>query len=83
MSQKDWKQTNSRIWLAEIDLDRSLGYNYNNNYNNNQLYFSMVILESIKYWSTRGPQNKLKINANTYNNEVIKLGDLTIKIWWK
>ena len=24
MSQKDWKQTNSRIWLAKIDLDRLL-----------------------------------------------------------
>ena len=23
-SQKDWKQTNSRIWLAKIDLDRGL-----------------------------------------------------------
>ena len=26
MSQKDWKQTNSRIWLAKIDLDRGLDF---------------------------------------------------------
>ena len=26
MSQKDQKQTNSRIWLAKIDLDRGLGF---------------------------------------------------------
>ena len=26
MSQKDWKQTNSRIWLAEIALDRGLDF---------------------------------------------------------
>ena len=24
MSQEDWKQTKSRIWLAKIDLDRGL-----------------------------------------------------------
>ena len=24
MSQKDWKQSNSRIWLAKIDLDHDL-----------------------------------------------------------
>ena len=26
MSQKDWKQTNSRIWLAKIDLERGLDF---------------------------------------------------------
>ena len=26
MSQKDWKQPNSRIWLAKIDLDRGLDF---------------------------------------------------------
>ena len=26
MSQEDWKQTNSRIWLAKIDLDRGLDF---------------------------------------------------------
>ena len=26
MSQKDWKQTNSRIWSAKIDLDRGLDF---------------------------------------------------------
>ena len=26
MSQKDWKQTNLRIWLAKIDLDRGLDF---------------------------------------------------------
>ena len=26
VSQKDWKQTNSRMWLAKVDLDRSLDF---------------------------------------------------------
>ena len=26
VSQKDWKQTNSRIWLAKVDLDRGLDF---------------------------------------------------------
>ena len=26
VSQKDWKQTNSRIWLPKIDLDRGLDF---------------------------------------------------------
>jgi len=26
MSQKDWKQTNLRIWLAKIDLDLGLDF---------------------------------------------------------
>ena len=26
VSQKDWKQTNPRIWLAKIDLDRGLDF---------------------------------------------------------
>ena len=26
MSQKDWKQKNSRIWLAKIDFDRGLDF---------------------------------------------------------
>ena len=25
LSHKDWELTNSRIWLAEMDIDRDLG----------------------------------------------------------
>ena len=26
MSQKDWKQTDSRIWLAKVNIDRGLDF---------------------------------------------------------